>query len=116
VSTQLDTLRLTLAVREKRSRRGSNLILPSFSEVPYIWKKKERGFVRYCINRQYRLKQRYLAEVKKSIYGASVIYFVMKKVKHKWANLACWISRFASFDRCVGKRKNRCNEQNISGV
>jgi hypothetical protein len=31
----------------------------------------------------------------------------MKKAEHKiqWANLACWISRFASSDRCTGKRK-----------
>jgi hypothetical protein len=72
-----------------------------------------RGFVRYRINRQYRLEQIYLVEVKKSIYALRAKKInKMKKAKHKiqWANLACWISRFASF---AGKRRNRCNEQNI---
>jgi hypothetical protein len=76
-----------------------------------------RGLVRYRINRQYRLKRIYLVEVKKSIYAIRAKKInKMKKSKHKiqWANLACWISRFASFDCCAGKRKNRCNEQNIS--
>jgi hypothetical protein len=53
-----------------------------------------------------------LVEVKKSIYAMRAKQInKMKKAKHKiqWANLACWISRFASFDRCAGKRKNRCN-------
>jgi hypothetical protein len=54
------------------------------------------------------LKQIYLVEVKKSIYVLQTKKInKMKKAKHKiqWANLACQISHFASFDHCAGKRK-----------
>jgi len=55
-----------------------------------------------------------LVEAKKSIYALWAKKMKKAKRKIQCANLACWISRSPPFDRCAGKRKNRCNEQNIS--